>query len=82
MNLIVEFRYDSIFKGSSSKRYILSRHSGGLEMLFDNEMKHQIRIPKKTSEGSAVTIAFLINYLWEHLMRDSRKELFVLDGSM
>jgi ubiquitin related modifier 1 len=51
-------------------------------MLFDNEMKHKITIPSKDSEGSAVTIAFLIKYLCEHLMRDSRKELFALEGSM
>lgn len=51
-------------------------------MLFDNEVKHRITIPSKNSDGSTFTIAFLIKYLCEHLMHDSRKELFVLDGAM
>jgi ubiquitin related modifier 1 len=56
-------------------------HSGGLELLFDNETKHKVKIPSKTDE-SPTTVAFLIKYLCDNLMRDSRKELFVLDGSM
>lgn len=56
--------------------------SGGLEMLFDNEVKHRIIIASKNSDGSAATIAFLIRHLCDHVMRDSRKELFVLDNSV
>lgn len=56
--------------------------SGGLEMLFDNETKHKITMPSKEADGSAVTIASLIRYLCDNVMRDSRKELFVLEGCM
>jgi ubiquitin related modifier 1 len=70
------------FNRSSSTPDALTQYSGGLEMLFDNEMKHEIKIPSKSLDGSTVTVAFLIKYLCEHLMRDSRKELFVLDGAM
>lgn len=51
-------------------------------MLFNNETKHKITISSKDPDGSAVTIASLIRYLCDHVMRDSRKELFVLDGCM
>jgi len=60
----------------------LKDYSGGLEMLFDNESKLKITIPGKNADGSATTVASLIRYLCDHAMRDSRKELFVLDGSM
>lgn len=57
-------------------------HSGGLEMLFSNERKHKITIPGKDEGGTASNIAYLIRYLCQNLMKDSRKELFVLDDSV
>ncbi|RAO72069.1 uncharacterized protein BHQ10_008081 [Talaromyces amestolkiae] len=53
--------------------------TGGLEMLFANERKHSLAIPAKTSDGKKPTIAWLIQYLVENLMQDTRKELFILD---
>lgn len=54
--------------------------TGGLEMLFANERKHSLAIPAKTSDEKQPTIAWLIQYLVENLMQDSRKELFILDN--
>ena len=57
--------------------------SGGLEMLFDNQTKHRLRVPSQDSAGKSTTVAFLIRYLCENVMKDSRRELFVLkNGSM
>ena len=51
-------------------------------MLFDNQVKHKITIPAQDTEGEPTNIAELIDYLCKHVMKDSRKELFVLNGSM
>lgn len=51
-------------------------------MLFDNEHKHKIQIPARDSEGAPTNIAYLVRYLCNHVMKDKRKELFVLDGSV
>ena len=56
--------------------------SGGLEMLFDNETKHKVSLPRETPEGRPSNVAYLIKYLCEHVMKDSRRELFVLHGAM
>jgi ubiquitin related modifier 1 len=56
--------------------------SGGLEMLFENQKKIDIEIPTQTSSGSPVDIAFLVDYLANRVMKDSRKELFILHGSV
>ncbi|EED12519.1 hypothetical protein TSTA_005560 [Talaromyces stipitatus ATCC 10500] len=53
--------------------------TGGLEMLFANERKHNLTIPAKTNDGKQPTIGWLIQYLVENLMQDTRKELFILD---
>jgi len=49
-------------------------------MLFSDERKHSLSIPAKDDQGIAVTIAWLVNYLCEEVMKDTRKEMFVLDG--
>ncbi len=49
-------------------------------MLFSNERKHKLSVPAKDSKGNAVTMGWLVTYLLEEVMKDSRKELFVLDG--
>jgi len=49
-------------------------------MLFSDERKHSISVPAKDSTGNAVTVGWLVNYLCEEVMKDTRKEMFVLDG--
>lgn len=53
---------------------------GGLEMLFSDERKHKLSVPAKDSKGAAVTVGSLVEYLCEEVMKDTRKEMFVLDG--
>lgn len=48
-------------------------------MLFSDERKHKISIPAKDSKGDAVTVGWLVHYLCDELMKDTRKEMFVLD---
>lgn len=48
-------------------------------MLFANERKHNLTIPNLTEHGKRPTIAWLIHYLVDNLMQDSRTELFILD---
>ncbi|KAG8163428.1 hypothetical protein KVR01_006725 [Diaporthe batatas] len=54
--------------------------SGGLEMLFSDQRQHKLAIPAHDKDSKPVTIAYLIDYLCQHVMKDSRKELFVLDN--
>lgn len=54
--------------------------TGGLEMLFADQRKHTLAVPAKDEEGKPVTVGWLVNYLCEKVMKDSRKEMFVLDG--
>ncbi|EXJ62706.1 ubiquitin-like modifier 1 [Cladophialophora yegresii CBS 114405] len=56
--------------------------TGGLELLFDNVAQHSLSFAKNTDEGKPPTVGFLVKYLCEHLMKDSRKELFVLNGNV
>ncbi|KKY25547.1 putative beta-grasp fold ferredoxin-type [Phaeomoniella chlamydospora] len=56
--------------------------TGGLEMLFEDKAQHKIVIPSTDDSGSPVNIKFLVNYLCENVMKDPRKDLFVLDGAV
>ncbi|KAK2811850.1 Ubiquitin- modifier 1 [Emmonsiellopsis sp. PD_5] len=57
--------------------------TGGLELLFSNERTHTISLPSTdAASGSPSTISSLVTYLCENVMKDSRRELFVLDGSV
>ncbi|RDL35331.1 uncharacterized protein BP5553_07262 [Venustampulla echinocandica] len=58
---------------------ILVEFTGGLEMLFADERKHKLSVPAKDNKGNPVTVGWLVDYLCENVMKDSRKELFVLD---
>lgn len=49
-------------------------------MLFSDERKHKISIPRKDDKGMAVTVGWLVHYLCEEVMKDTRKEMFVLEG--
>ncbi|KAI5299274.1 Ubiquitin- modifier 1, partial [Ascosphaera atra] len=56
--------------------------TGGLEMLFSNERKHKISVPSTKEDGAPSDIAFLVRYLCDNVMKDTRKDLFLLDGSV
>ncbi|KAF2451977.1 ubiquitin related modifier 1 [Karstenula rhodostoma CBS 690.94] len=56
--------------------------SGGLEMLFSNERKLSLTIPAKDEDGTRSNIAFLVRHLCDTVMKDPRKELFVLDDTV
>ena len=48
-------------------------------MLFSDQRVHTVEIPSRDESGSPVTIAYLIHWLCDNLMRDTRKEMFLLD---
>ncbi|KAJ6438510.1 ubiquitin related modifier 1 [Purpureocillium lavendulum] len=54
--------------------------SGGLEMLFSDQRHHSVTLPSEGDDGRRANIALLIDHLCRHVMKDTRKELFVLDG--
>ncbi|OAL49082.1 ubiquitin related modifier 1 [Pyrenochaeta sp. DS3sAY3a] len=56
--------------------------SGGLEILFANQKKYSLSLPTKDDSGAPANVAFLVRYLCENVMKDPRKELFVLDGTV
>lgn len=56
--------------------------SGGLELLFNNERKHVVTVPAKDGDGKPVDVAFLVRHLCDNLMKDPRREMFVLDGTV
>lgn len=51
-------------------------------MLFSNQRRHTLSIPAADKDGKPATVASLIDHLCRHTMRDSRKELFVLDDHL
>lgn len=51
-------------------------------MLFSDQKRHNITIPATDKDGKPVTVTYLIDYLCKNTMKDSRKELFVLDNQM
>jgi ubiquitin related modifier 1 len=60
----------------------LTPHSGGLELLFANQKKYSLSVPAKDESGAQANVAFLVRYLCDNLMKDPRKEMFVLDDSV
>jgi len=48
-------------------------------MLFSNQRTHKVEIPSVDEDGNTATIAFLIQYLCKNVMKDTRKEMFILD---
>ncbi|WEW61887.1 Ubiquitin- modifier 1 [Emydomyces testavorans] len=69
-------------KGEQADLNITVEFTGGLEMLFSNERKHKISLPSIDANGAPSNIAYLIQYLCEHLLRDERRELFMLDETV
>jgi len=55
---------------------------GGLEMLFSNERKLKVSLPLKDQNGNLADIGYLVQYLCENVMKDQRKELFVLNNAV
>jgi ubiquitin related modifier 1 len=56
--------------------------SGGLEMLFADKRRHSLQLPSTDKDARSSTVGFLIQYLCENVMQDTRKDLFVLDGRL
>ncbi|OTB05883.1 hypothetical protein M426DRAFT_126490 [Hypoxylon sp. CI-4A] len=61
---------------------IVVEFTGGLEMLFSDQRRHSLSIPATNKHSKPVTIADLIDYLCENTMKDTRKELFVLQDHL
>lgn len=57
-------------------------YRGGLEMLFADQRQHKLSIPAQNKQGKPTTVASLIDHLCQDVMKDSRKELFVLEDRM
>jgi len=51
-------------------------------MLFSNERKHKISLPAEDAEGQPANVAYLIKWLVDNLMKDPRKDMFVLDDTV
>jgi len=68
--------------GGKDTLNITVEFTGGLEMLFSNDSKHEIRLPVRDQDNTPVNVAYLVRYLCDNIMKDKRKELFVLDGSI
>ena len=51
-------------------------------MLFDNVTKHSVSLSKTAADGKPPTVGYLVDYICENLIKDSRKELFILDGAV
>ncbi|KAL8873932.1 MAG: hypothetical protein Q9174_000679 [Haloplaca sp. 1 TL-2023] len=58
---------------------LIVEFAGGLEMLFCDQRKHSVSLPKTDENGQPSTVDFLVRFLCEHVMKDHRKELFVID---
>jgi ubiquitin related modifier 1 len=56
--------------------------SGGLEILFSNQKKYNLSLPARDESGETANVAFLVRHLCDKVMKDSRKELFVLDDTV
>ncbi|KAG9193611.1 hypothetical protein G6011_03646 [Alternaria panax] len=56
--------------------------SGGLEILFANQKKYDLALPAKDESGESANVAFLVRHLCDKVMKDPRKELFVLDDTV
>ena len=75
----VEFRSGYVLVFRNTTRLTLS-DSGGLELLFSNQRRHALTLP--LSDGSPVNLKFLVDYLCDHVMKDKRKDMFILDGTV
>ncbi|EFE39899.1 hypothetical protein TRV_05411 [Trichophyton verrucosum HKI 0517] len=84
LDITVEFTFvpqERILYRSNRTNYTIA-FRGGLEMLFSNQRVHKIALPSWDPSGSAANISFLVKYLIENVMKDPRKELFVVDDAV
>lgn len=51
-------------------------------MLFSNKRKHNISLPAHLDDGSRPKITYLLQYLIDNVMKDERRDLFVLEGNV
>lgn len=65
-----------------SNRPLLTYRRGGLELLFSNKRQHTVTLPYVDEQGHAANLAFLVRYVCENLMKDRRKDMFILDGTV
>ncbi|KAF2216594.1 hypothetical protein CERZMDRAFT_56250 [Cercospora zeae-maydis SCOH1-5] len=56
--------------------------TGGLELLFSDQRQHKISLPARDARGQPATVASLIKWLCDNLMKDPRKDMFVLDDTV
>ncbi|KAF1927527.1 ubiquitin related modifier 1 [Didymella exigua CBS 183.55] len=56
--------------------------SGGLELLFDNQKKYTLSLPSNDESGAPSNVAFLVRHLCNKVMKDARKDMFVLDDTV
>lgn len=61
---------------------LIRTYSGGLEILFANERKHKINLPAQLEDGSPSNIAYLLQYLVNNLMKDQRKDMFIMEDNV
>ena len=61
---------------------VLKYDSGGLELLFSNQRKYYLSLPGRDEYDEPANMAFLVRYLCREIMRDPRKEMFVMDGTV
>ena len=50
--------------------------------MFSKQRKHQIILPSIDESGKPANLGFLVRFLCERVMKDTRKEMFVLDGTV
>ncbi|PSN65762.1 ubiquitin related modifier 1 [Corynespora cassiicola Philippines] len=56
--------------------------SGGLEMLFENQRKLSLNISARDEAGQPSNVAYLVRHLCDDVMKDPRKDMFVLDDTV
>lgn len=82
ISITVEFTYDI----RNAPRFFIwcltSFYSGGLEILFSNERKHTITLPARLEDASQPTISYLLKHLVDNVMKDDRKELFIMEDNV
>ena len=78
--LTVEFTY--VFAIHYQDYTHLTHYSGGLELLFSNQRKHKVLIPVNDDQKRPSNVSYLIQHLCNNLMKDPRKEMFVIDDSV
>lgn len=78
----IKIEFSSVARTGRDVVMPLTAHSGGLEILFGNQKKYTISLPTQDESGTPANVAFLVRHLCDKLMKDPRKELFVLDDTV